>query len=82
MTRGVSPKESESQVDTLECTPAYGRDYTSAKAVKTAWNDNLDFQIATFGPDMGRFINKQDAVRAGLSVMLRYARLTKVVYIK
>jgi len=69
-------------VDTLECTPAYGQDYTTVKSVRDAWNAGKDFVIATFGPDMGRYINKQDADRTGASVMLRYARLTKVVYIK
>ena len=68
-------------MNTLECTPAYGQDYTTAKAVKDAWKAGKDFKIATFGPDMGRYINKEDADRMHTPVLLRYARLTKVVYI-
>ncbi len=67
----------------LTLTPAYGRDYASKKAVLEAWNANQDFVIASMGPDMGRYINRQDAVQGGIkSVHIRYKRLTQVAVVK
>ena len=60
----------------LTLSPAYGRDYTSQKAVKADWDADKDFVIETFGPDMGRYINKSQAPG---KVSIRYAKLTKVV---
>ena len=65
----------------LEVTPAYGRDYKSAKEVKAAWAEGKDFQIATFGPEMGRYVNKDDAPK-GATIMLRYKKLTQVATVK
>jgi hypothetical protein len=66
--------------DTLEVTPAYGEDYTSQAQVKAAWAAGKDFQIQTYGPDMGRYMNKADA--KGLrTVLIRYAKLQKVMAI-
>ena len=65
---------------TLIVQPAYGRDYKSVAAVIKDWNANKDFRIATFGPDHGRYINKQDAV--GITINVRYQRDTKITVIK
>lgn len=63
-------------------TPAYGRDYKSRKEVEADWEANKDFLVATIGPDSGRYINKQDAKQAGVSmVKIRYDRMTKVTVI-
>ena len=64
----------------LTLQPAYGRDYKSKAAVLADWNANKDFRIATFGPDMGRYINKADA--NGTTVSIRYQRDTKVTVVK
>jgi hypothetical protein len=54
----------------IEVTPAYGRDYTTAKAAKADWNADKDFrETAT-----GSYINKSGAARLGLSVTIRYAK--------
>jgi len=69
-------------MNTLVLTPAYGRDYTSRKAVEDDWNANKDFLVATMGPDEGRYINKQDAEQAQLSsVKIRYKQLQQVTVI-
>lgn len=60
-------------------TPAYGRDYTSAKAAKADWQQNKDFIIADiFDKYDGKPINKQDADGAGISIMIRFNKLTKI----
>ena len=64
-------------MDTLEVTPAYGADYKNQAEVKAAWNAGKDFKIATFGPDMGRYMSKRD----GLHVLIRYKKLQNVMYI-
>ena len=65
--------------------PAYGRDYTSAKAVKSDWHANMDFIIADIhsGYD-GKPINKEDAnswshKNPAITIMARYAGLRKIV---
>lgn len=58
--------------------PAYGRDYTSKAKVLADWNADKDFEILDFGPDMGRKINRSQAVAAGLKIMVRYANERKV----
>jgi hypothetical protein len=62
-------------------TPAYGRDYTSAKA---DWEAGKDFILQDVSsPWDGRPINKQDAVTAGLpGVNIRFARMTKVAVVE
>lgn len=66
----------------LECTPAYGRDYKTAKDVKTAWADGKDWIVEAWGdPNDGRPINKANADAAHVTVMLRYKRNTQVVVI-
>lgn len=60
--------------------PAYGRDYTSAKAVKADWAAGKDFIVVDFFDHYdGKAVNKQDADREGMSVMIRYNRLQKMV---
>jgi|694.fasta_scaffold143445_8 hypothetical protein len=66
----------------ITLSPAYGRDYTSAKAVKADWTAGKDFRIESYGPDMGRYIGKEEADREKLTVCIRYKRLTQVCVIK
>ena len=64
----------------ITLTPAYGRDYTSAKKVREDWNAGKDFIIADiFNRYDGKPANKQDMGKE--KVMLRYNKLTKVVVI-
>lgn len=64
----------------LSLTPAYGRDYKSAKEVKEAWNANKDFG-SLFG-----YVNKQQVdelkARGVTAVNIRYKKLTAVCVIK
>jgi hypothetical protein len=62
---------------TLE--PAYGRNYKSIKEVKEAFNADKDFIIASVGPWMGKYINRQQLIGVEQFVMIRYAKLTKEV---
>ena len=66
----------------LVISPTYGRDYKSVKAVLADWNAGKDFRIESFGPDMGRAISIAEATPAGLTVQVRYSRLTKAVFIR
>ena len=60
----------------LILSPAYGRDYKSAKAVKEAWANDYDF----VGNPGGWYINRSDAVKRGVKkVQIRYSGLRKVV---
>ena len=64
----------------LTLTPAYGKDYKSAKEVKEAWNRGSDFIIADFGHRYeGKPINK---AQANETVNIRFSQLRKVVVIK
>jgi hypothetical protein len=58
----------------VEVEPAYGRDYRNQKDLKADWNAGLDFRLVG-----GPYINKEDAQRAGLHVIARYAQQRKVV---
>lgn len=58
----------------IEVSPAYGRDYTTAKAVKADWKAGKDFQDLA----SGSYVNKEDAERLDLNVTIRYANLRKV----
>lgn len=68
-------------METLELSPSYGRDYKTAKDVQTAWDEGKDFTVESYGPDMGRQINKQDA-KPGTTLMIRYKKLTQIKIIK
>jgi hypothetical protein len=64
----------------MTLTPAYGRDYKSAKEVKADWNANKDFVIADIvGGNAGRMINKQQAPAGTYNI--RYKKLTQVCVI-
>jgi hypothetical protein len=63
----------------LTVSPSYGRDYKSKAAALADWAAGKDFTIQTIGRDCGRQINKADADRAGITVWIRYAGMTKVV---
>ncbi len=64
----------------MTLTPAYGRDYKSAKAVKEDWDAEKDFVIADmFHPDYGRYINKQ---QLSGTAMIRYDKQRKLVSVK
>jgi hypothetical protein len=66
----------------LTAVPAYGRDYTSAKAVKADWAAGRDFQIQDMSSRWdGAYVNKGDKP-ADVTLSVRYAKLTKVVMIK
>lgn len=66
--------------------PAYGRDYKSKKEVQADWDAGKDFLIQTFGPNHGRYINKQDAGNlkpsGGLVLNVRFKRLANVHVIR
>jgi hypothetical protein len=58
----------------IEVSPAYGRDYTTAKAARADWNDGKDFRETS----SGSYITKAEAERLGLSVNIRYSKSLKV----
>ena len=65
----------------LTLTPAYGRDYTTAKAVKADWDAEKDFIIQQFGHRYdGKPANKPQL--KGERVIIRYNRLMKTVMVK
>ena len=65
----------------MTLTPAYGRDYKSAKAAKADFDAGKDFVLNDISsPWDGRPINKHDL--AGKTVTLRYDRLRKVAVVK
>lgn len=58
----------------IEVTPAYGRDYTTAKAAKQDWKDGKDFRDTV----TGSYVNIEDAKRLDLKVSIRFAKNMKV----
>jgi len=67
---------------TITVIPAYGRDYKSKAAVLADYEAGKDFIIQDmFSGNDGRAVNKEDAVREGVQLKVRYAKLTKVVII-
>jgi len=58
-----------------QVTPAYRRDYTTAKAAKQDWYDGMDFIIADIRDP---YDGKPCSIRDGLTVTIRYNRLTKL----
>jgi hypothetical protein len=59
-------------------TPAYGRDYKSAKAAKADWEAGKDFRISDlFHPDDGRYVSIHDT-SPNETWMIRFDRLTKI----
>ena len=60
----------------IHVVPAYGRDYTSKKALQADWDAGKDFQISDFNSRWhGAYINKEDA--KGDAVVVRYNKLKK-----
>lgn len=53
---------------------AYGREYRNQTDARKDWNDNLDFRTVD-----GPYINKADAERLGVKVMLRYQADRKIM---
>ena len=67
----------------LTCVPCWGRDYKSAKAVREDWTAGRDFRICNaFSADDGKAISKAEADAAGITVNIRYKRLTQIRQIK
>lgn len=60
----------------LTVIPAYGRDYKSAKLARADWKADLDFEVTSIFHGGGKYINRTDAAAAGLTIILRYKRLT------
>jgi len=59
----------------LTIVPAYGRTYNSKAAIWADWLAGKDFQIASYGADSGRYINREDAERSDLACLLvRYGK--------
>jgi len=59
-------------------TPAYGRDYKSAKAAKADWHDGKDFVIADISsPWDGKPMSIRD-VSENEQIMIRYKGLTQI----
>jgi hypothetical protein len=58
----------------IEVEPAYGRDYTTAKAAKADWNGGKDFRETS----TGSYVTKAEAAAKGLSVTIRYSKSMKV----
>jgi len=67
----------------MTLTPAYGKDYKSAKEVKEDWEAGKDFVINDImSPNDGSYINKEDAIKAGMkSVKIRYKKLAQITVI-
>jgi len=66
----------------IHASPAYGRDYTTQKAVRADWEAGKDFTMQ--GLHRG-YINKADAENYGVpegSIMIRYNRLQKFVIVE
>jgi len=59
----------------IQVTPAYGRDYTTAKAAKQDWYNNKDFMISDISSN---YDGKPCSIRDGVKVTIRYNRLTKL----
>lgn len=61
--------------------PAFGRDYTSKKAMLIDFNGGKDFQIADiFSKDSGRYTSKKDLI--GTTVFIRYKGMREVACVK
>ncbi len=66
----------------MTLTPAYGRDYKTAKAATEDFESNKDFIIADIGSkDCGRYCNKEQLIGEERQVKLRYDNLRKACVI-
>lgn len=59
--------------------PAYGRDYTTAKAALADWKSGKDFIIQDISDRYDGKPANCESYPAGTKVMLRYCRKTKIV---
>jgi hypothetical protein len=65
----------------MTLTPAYGRDYKSAKAAKADFAADKDFVINDImSPDDGRYVNRSQL--SGQTVMLRFKELRNTTVVK
>jgi len=64
----------------LVLSPAYGRDYKSAKEVKAALFSGKDFRIESIGPNAGRYCSLRD-FPVGQVLNVRYSGLRQVLCI-
>jgi len=64
--------------------PAYGRDYTSGKAAKAAWEAGDDFILQDYqSPWDGKPINLESAKEAGFTeVNIRFKKMAGVCVVK
>ena len=63
----------------VSAVPAYGRDYTSKKAVLADWNSGKDFRIENM--QLSGYVNKDDKP-ADMQLNIRYKNLTQIAVIK
>ena len=65
----------------MTITPAYGRDYKSAKAAKADYDAGADFIVASFmDPWDGKPVNKEQLLEQS-PVNIRYNKLRKVTVV-
>lgn len=65
----------------LTVVPAYGRDYTSQRAVREAWESGKDFQISDMSSRYdGSYINKSDKPD-DVIINIRYKGMTRICQI-
>jgi len=63
----------------LTVIPAYGRDYRSVAAVRKAWTEGKDFQVADITSKWdGSYVSCKD-IGEDIHVLARYNKLTRVV---
>lgn len=65
-------------MDIIVLSPAYGRDYKSAKEVKAALLSGKDFRIESIGPNAGRYCSLRD-FPVGQVLNIRYRGLRQVL---
>ena len=60
--------------------PAYGRDYTSKKAVMVDWDAGRDFYVSDFfSPYDGKPTNKHDIERMpNQQILIRYKKMAQI----
>jgi len=59
----------------IEVVPAYGRSYLTKKSAVADWQAGKDFQ----DPSTGQYVNKSDAERFDLGVIVRFGRYNEKV---
>ena len=73
--RRLAGNTPRSKMFELTVIAAYGRAYNSKATIWADWSAGKDFQIVSVGADNGRYVNKEDAYRAGLAcVLVRYGK--------